>query len=308
MKRCAFQTEIALGFATQRGSTAFSAACVIKRRFRAVHQLVGLIELRFHVAPGRAPRNAHGNADIVPSLPLPPETADAGYLYAVTHAVLPILEDFKPDIIINSAGQDNHFSDPLANMKLSAQGYAALNAALNPHIAVLEGGYSIRGALPYVNLGICLALAGLPADDIREPEWTPEAERQSDRVSEYIARLCDAVVELYRHPPTQPEEGREDHGWWVRNKHIFYDTDMLREGQTEAWRLCPDCSGLGRIETASERVARSLCLLIPRHACPRCREEGLRLAREAQRSGRYAHVLLLDGDDAAAGDRGDQES
>ena len=83
---------------------------------------------------------------------------------------------------------------------------------------------------------------------------------------------------------------------------------MLREGQTEAWRLCPDCSGLGRIETASERVARSLCLLIPRHACPHCREEGLRLAREAQRSGRYAHVLLLDGDDVAAGDRGDQES
>lgn len=233
------------------------------------------------------------------NIPLPPETADAGYLYAIQHAVLPILEEFKPDIIINSAGQDNHFSDPLANMKLSAQGYAALNAALNPHIAVLEGGYSIRGALPYVNLGICLALAELPADDIREPEWTPDAERQSGRTGDYIARLCDAIVELYRHPPTQPEEGREDKGWWVRNKHIFYDTDMLREGQTEAWRLCADCSGLGRIETASERVARSLCLLIPRHACPHCREEGLRLAREAQRSGRYAHVLLLDGDKAA---------
>ena len=74
---------------------------------------------------------------------------------------------------------------------------------------------------------------------------------------------------------------------------------MLREGQTEAWRLCPDCSGLGRMETASERVARSLCLLIPRHACPRCREEGHAAARKAKASGRYAHVLLLDGDNAA---------
>lgn len=233
------------------------------------------------------------------NIPLPPETADAGYLYAVTHAVLPILEEFKPDIIINSAGQDNHFSDPLANMKLSAQGYAALNAALNPHIAVLEGGYSIRGALPYVNLGICLALAGLSAEDIREPSWTPEAERQNPKTAGYIARLCDAIVELYRHPPAQPEEGREDQGWWVRDKHIFYDTDMLREGQTEAWSLCPDCSGLGRMETASERVARSLCLLIPRHACPRCREEGHAAARKAKASGRYAHVLLLDGDNPA---------
>lgn len=70
------------------------------------------------------------------NIPLPPETSDEGYLYAIEHAVLPILEDFKPDLIINSAGQDNHFTDPLANMKLSAQGYAALNAALQPHIAV----------------------------------------------------------------------------------------------------------------------------------------------------------------------------
>ena len=80
------------------------------------------------------------------NIPLPPETSDEGYLYAVEHAVLPILAEFKPDLVINSAGQDNHFTDPLANMRLSAQGYAALNKALNPDIAVLEGGYAIRGA------------------------------------------------------------------------------------------------------------------------------------------------------------------
>ena len=112
------------------------------------------------------------------NIPLPPETCDAGYLYAVEHAVLPILEDFKPDFIINSAGQDNHFTDPLANMKLSAQGYAALTRLLNPHVAVLEGGYAIRGALPYVNLGICLALAGIDAGDVREPGWSPESTLQ----------------------------------------------------------------------------------------------------------------------------------
>ena len=84
------------------------------------------------------------------NIPLPPETCDAGYLYAVEHAVLPILEDFKPDFIINSAGQDNHFTDPLANMKLSAQGYAALTRLLNSHVAVLEGGYAIRGGLHYL--------------------------------------------------------------------------------------------------------------------------------------------------------------
>ena len=232
------------------------------------------------------------------NIPLPPETSDEGYLYAIEHAVLPILEDFGPDLIINSAGQDNHFTDPLANMKLTAQGYAALNKALQPQIAVLEGGYSIRGALPYVNLGICLELAGLDVSDIREPGWTPEATRQRPQVGEYIARLCDQVRDVYFHPPSRPTEGEEDNGWWVRRKHVFYDTDNLREGQTEAWRLCRQCSGLGRIETASERVARSLCVLVPRHACPHCRSQGQELAAQARKSGRYAHVRLLDGDAA----------
>lgn len=234
------------------------------------------------------------------NIPLPPETADSGYLYAIRHAVLPILEEFKPDLIINSAGQDNHFTDPLANMKLSAQGYAALNAALNPDIAVLEGGYAIRGALPYVNMGICLALAGLPADDIREPQWTPQSERQSARVTDYIAGLCEAVVNGYRNPPSCPDEGAEerraDGVWWSRSKHIFYDTDMLREQQRESWRICPHCTGLGRFETSSERVRRSLCLLLPRQACEHCRRVAENEADAAHKSGRYAHVLLLDGD------------
>ncbi|MDD4702428.1 MAG: histone deacetylase, partial [Desulfovibrio sp.] len=180
--------------------------------------------------------------------------------------------------------------------------YAALTSLLNPHIAVLEGGYAIRGALPYVNLGICMALAGLDAGDIREPGWTPEATRQDPKVGQYIARLCEQVRACYFTPPAEPFEGRaEGRGqdrWWTRQKHIFYDTDMLREGQTEGWRLCQDCSGLGRIETASERVPRSLCLLIPRHACPACRTRGQELAAEARKAGRHAHVLVLDGDAA----------
>lgn len=228
------------------------------------------------------------------NIPLPPETGDEGYLYAVEHAVLPMLSHFKPDLIINSAGQDNHFTDPLANMKLSARGYAALNRRINPHIAVLEGGYSIRGALPYVNLGICLALAGLSADDIQEPEWTPSAVRQRQAVSDYIRRLCDEVLQVYFSPPAQPSEGECRQGFWTRKKHIFYDTDMLQEEQEEAIRLCPDCSGLVRIETRSSRVARSLCLHIPRGACPACQRLGREMEESGRHSGDFAHVLCLD--------------
>ncbi len=230
------------------------------------------------------------------NIPLPPNTSDEGYLYAVEHAVLPMLRSFKPDIVINSAGQDNHFTDPLANMRLSAQGYAALNRAIAPDIAVLEGGYSIRGALPYVNLAICLALAGLSTDDIREPQWTPSMTEQSRKVGQYIEQLCEQVLDVYYNPPSCPNEGREQKGFWVRSRHIFYDTDMLREGQTERIRLCDACQGWMSVETASERVEKSLCVHIPRHACRRCREEALKAVEEGEKNRRYAHVRCLDGD------------
>ena len=47
------------------------------------------------------------------NIPLPPRTSEEGFLYALKNAALPILREFKPDLIINSAGQDNHYTDPL---------------------------------------------------------------------------------------------------------------------------------------------------------------------------------------------------
>ncbi|MBQ9536248.1 MAG: histone deacetylase [Desulfovibrionaceae bacterium] len=228
------------------------------------------------------------------NIPLPPQTSDGGYLYAVEHAVVPMLAAFKPDLVINSAGQDNHFTDPLANMRLSAQGYAALNRAIKPDIAVLEGGYSIRGALPYVNLAICLALAGLDTDDIREPNWSPKMTHEEPKIRQYIARLCDEVLEIYHNPPKVPDMGRCEHGFWVRDKHVFYDTDMLSERQREAVKICDACPGYMTIETSSERVARSLCVYIPRHACSECQEQGQLAFAKAKAQRKYSYVRLLD--------------
>ena len=107
---------------------------------------------------------AHGTTI---NVPLPPRTTDAGIHYVLDHLVLPILDEFQPELVVNSAGQDNHYSDPLANMSFSAQGYAVLNKKLAPDIAVLEGGYSVETALPYVNLGIIMAMAGIPRLNLR---------------------------------------------------------------------------------------------------------------------------------------------
>lgn len=118
------------------------------------------------------------------NIPLPPSTSEEGFLYVIENAVRPILDEFKPDLIINSAGQDNHFTDPITNMNFTAQGYARLTSLLEPDIAVLEGGYSIEGALPYVNVGIILAMAGLDYSKVVEPDYDPVRLAQSTETTQ----------------------------------------------------------------------------------------------------------------------------
>jgi hypothetical protein len=100
-----------------------------------------------------------------------------------------LLQRFAPELVINSAGQDNHFTDPLANMQVSSQGYAKLTAELKPDLAVLEGGYAIETALPYVNLGILLALAGQDYSKVIEPHYRQVELKQAADTTSYIDKL-----------------------------------------------------------------------------------------------------------------------
>ncbi len=228
------------------------------------------------------------------NIPLPPNTGDKGYLYAMQHAVLPILTEFKPHIIVNSAGQDNHFTDPLANMRLTAQGYAKLTELLKPDIAVLEGGYAIQGALPYTNLAISLALAEKQYTDIFEPEWSPKLLEQDASVTQYIEHLCHETLELYHKPPTAPHEGHREGDWWLRERQIYYDTDRLTDTQQEKTKLCEHCAGLVITETSSRRIRKALCLYLPRKACPQCRSQAEQYLHETQRkSAKYDAVRCI---------------
>jgi acetoin utilization deacetylase AcuC-like enzyme len=221
------------------------------------------------------------------NVPLPPHTSDEGFLYVIDNLVLPLLEDFKPDLVVNSAGQDNHFTDPITNMNFSAQGYALLNEKLNPDIAVLEGGYAIQGALPYVNLGIILAMAGLDYSKVREPDFDPEKLRQDPKITDYIKKLCDLMRDAYFKPPTRPSKGEITDNVFSRMKDVFYDTDQISESQVESVLLCPDCSGVVKIETWSTVNPLSCCIEIPQNVCRRCHDAGLRMLEEAQVKGNY---------------------
>jgi acetoin utilization deacetylase AcuC-like enzyme len=232
------------------------------------------------------------------NIPLPPNTSDEGFLMAIERVVLPILEDFKPDLVINSAGQDNHFSDPITNMNFSAGGYAAMNDMLKPDIAVLEGGYSIQGALPYVNLGICLAMAGVDYSHVREPNYNSERIRQDARTTEYIKELCKQLPALYFDPPEfvskdDSRQGIISGDKFVRHKQIYYDTDGINEVQQESVTLCKECRGLYKVETRADSGPLCLGVEIPVDACPECRAKGYQTVEDAQIKGTYRYIQLI---------------
>ncbi len=177
------------------------------------------------------------------NIPLPPNTGEEGFLYAIRNIVLPILDEFKPDIIVNSAGQDNHYGDPITNMNFSAQGYAMLTELLKADIAVLEGGYSIEGALPYMNVGIILAMAGLDYSKVKEPDYSPSKVAQKSEIRTYIQKVEKEVLEVWKNREEIKFQLRGKKKFDERTRSIYYDTDGIRENQKENLRICDDCAG-----------------------------------------------------------------
>ncbi len=213
------------------------------------------------------------------NLPLNPKTTDEGILYAIDELILPMLEDFKPDIVINSAGQDNHYSDPLANMAFSARGYAELNTRLAPDIAVLEGGYSVETALPYVNMGLIMAMAGIDYSNLREPDYNPSRLKESPRNMDYIKKMVAQQWKAYKNREDTIAENRRKSGDFVNyHKSIFYDTEYIYEDQNNSLRICQKCGGFRIIESrAQQRTGEHFqvfCVSIPANACRQCQEEG----------------------------------
>ncbi len=226
------------------------------------------------------------------NIPLPPNTGDEGFLHVLENVVMPILDDYKPDIIINSAGQDNHYTDPITNMNFTAQGYAKLNSILDPDIAVLEGGYSIEGALPYVNLGIILAMAGLDYSKVHEPDYNPEKLVQSQDITDYIEETSKIVLDKWKKRESLALEKFKGLELVQKSKQIYYDTDGILENQVQHFKRCPNCSGVNWIDSKSDNGFHILAVTIPRDGCSVCIDEGYSMYKRLDK--RYTNKYLQD--------------
>ncbi len=226
------------------------------------------------------------------NVPLPPRTSEEGFLYVMEQVVMPVLEEFKPELVVNSAGQDNHYTDPITDMHFSAQGYAKLTEMLKPDIAVLEGGYSIEGALPYVNVGIILALAGLDYGKVTEPDYEPEKIRQTKDVTRAIAGVCEDAMRNWRDRERIREKMARGGEFAQRERSVYYDTDDIMETQREKIRVCRDCGGVVAIDSSARGGNRVYAVHIPIKSCDKCRELGYEWYETVR--GRYDWAYLQD--------------
>ncbi len=84
------------------------------------------------------------------NFPLDPFCGDPAYLDIVENKLIPEIQSYRPDLIIISAGFDAHENDPLAQMRVSADGYGKMTAMIlkvaeevcgGRLLSMLEGGY-----------------------------------------------------------------------------------------------------------------------------------------------------------------------
>jgi acetoin utilization protein AcuC len=107
------------------------------------------------------------------NLPLPPGTADHGWLRAF-HAVVPALvREFKPQVLVTQQGCDSHTEDPLAHLMLTVDGQRAAYLALHElahevadgrWVAFGGGGYAVVDVVPRAWTHLLAIVSGRPLD------------------------------------------------------------------------------------------------------------------------------------------------
>lgn len=103
--------------------------------------------------PGTGAKGETGAGNIV-NAPLSPMTGSDLFRDAFESRILPAIDNFRPDLIIISAGFDAHHRDPLAEINLTEEDFDWATGLLmdragrfgnNRLVSLLEGGYDLHG-------------------------------------------------------------------------------------------------------------------------------------------------------------------
>ncbi len=119
------------------------------------------------------------------NLPLEAYTDSSVYLPAFEEVVPPLLDAFKPDVVVAQLGVDAHRTDPLTHLQLDIQGFVRAVrriVELSPQLLALGGGgYDLQN----VARGWTAAWAAM--NDVELPNALPESYAEVARDAEFTA-------------------------------------------------------------------------------------------------------------------------
>lgn len=140
------------------------------------------------------------------NIPLPAGTGDRGYCAAFEQLVLPIGLQYKPQLIVISAGQDANWLDPLAHMMLTQDGFRKISgmmhdlaeSACDGRLVLLqEGGYS-AAYVPYCTIATVEPLLGIDLGIVDLYAGSSEVERCQTILTRETLEALSAAREWHR--------------------------------------------------------------------------------------------------------------
>jgi acetoin utilization deacetylase AcuC-like enzyme len=145
--------------------------------------------------PGTGPASDVGSGPgegYTVNLPVPGRTGDEGYRSLVEHVAGALIAEWRPQLVLISAGFDAHHDDPLAGCLVTEQGYAGMTASIRraadavgaPVGLVLEGGYDL-GALANSMAALMPVLVAEETPAAEALDVHPLAARALERLAPY---------------------------------------------------------------------------------------------------------------------------
>jgi acetoin utilization protein AcuC len=170
----------------------------------SLHQYGFVPEMRRVFFPGTGTADERGTgpgAGYSINVALPPYTDGAAYVRAFDAVVPPLLERYRPDVLVTQQGIDSHFDDPLTHLMVSTQArenvVRQFAGRQSPWVAMGGGGYSLDAVRRAWSMEFLIMLgATVPAElhDADPPEWTGDRRARVDAaVDEAIAGALDAA-------------------------------------------------------------------------------------------------------------------
>jgi acetoin utilization deacetylase AcuC-like enzyme len=122
----------------------------------------------------------HDGTGFTINLPIAAGGTDADYEMVYARVAIPALQQFRPELILISAGYDAYMDDPLGGMRLSSSCFGRLTSMIvdvadavcgGRVVAVTEGGYNLQGLAE----GLRETIAALDEDVGTRPPVSPPA-------------------------------------------------------------------------------------------------------------------------------------